>query len=152
MTYATDERPRRLDSSDFILEELPGELMIYDRSRNKAYCLNQTTAFVWQHATGERTVAELAELMGEQIGRPVHVQLIWYALDVLAKDGLLETSTIPGESRRTLLKKMVIGVVAAATFVTVSCVSPAKRNSPSYLEAPDEGQGSDGAWFTTSPC
>jgi hypothetical protein len=138
MTYATDERPRRLYNSDFILEELPGELMIYDRSRNKAYCLNQTTAFVWQHATGERTVTELAELLGEKIGRPVHVQLIWYALDVLAKDGLLETSRVPGESRRAVLKKMVIGVATAATFVTVSLLSPAERDASSRLEAPDE--------------
>jgi Coenzyme PQQ synthesis protein D (PqqD) len=119
MTYAEEEKPRQFESGDLILEELPGELRIYDRKRNKAYCLNQTAAFVWKHANGERTVAELAELMGQEIGRPVHVQLIWYALDVLAKDGLLETSTLSaGRTRRALLKKMGMGTAVADPLVT----------------------------------
>ncbi|HEY4047001.1 MAG TPA: PqqD family protein [Acidobacteriaceae bacterium] len=119
MTYAGEDKPRHIETGDLILEELPGELMIYDRKRNKAYCLNQTTAFVWKHADGKRTVAELAELMGQVIGRPVHVQLIWYALDVLAKDGLLEMSTLSaGMTRRALLKKMGMGVAVPVPVVT----------------------------------
>jgi len=136
MPYTTEHKPQRLASSNLVLEQLPDELMIYDQKRNKAYCLNQTAAFVWQNADGNKTVSDLVELMTRELKKPVNEQVIWFALDVLSKDGLLEGPTavteVPaGVSRRALLQKVGMGVAVAIPAVTVLLVSPAKAHASS---------------------
>lgn len=103
--YTKEDRPQRLNSAQLIVEEIHDETMVYDPARNKAFCLNQTAAFVWKHSDGKKTIAEIAEMMAKEISRPVNVEVVWYALDILAKDGLLAPSeklpTIPaGVTRR----------------------------------------------------
>ena len=103
--YTKEDRPQRLDSAQLIVEEIHDETMVYDPARNKAFCLNQTAAFVWKHSDGKKTIAEIAEMMAKEISRPVNDQVVWYAPDILAKDGLLAPSeklpTIPaGVTRR----------------------------------------------------
>jgi hypothetical protein len=43
-----------------VIQELPGELLIYDLNNHKAHCLNQTAAFIWKHCDGMTTVCEMA--------------------------------------------------------------------------------------------
>ena len=100
MKYPTEEKPQRLESDNLILEQLPDELMIFDPDRNKAFCLNQTAAFVWRHCDGKTTVSEMTELLREDWGKPVDEQVVWFALDLLAKDGLLAPSTALPAGRR----------------------------------------------------
>jgi hypothetical protein len=140
MNYPTEEKPLRLESDKLILEQLPDELMIFDPDRNKAFCLNQTAAFVWRHCDGETTVSEMTELLSADWGKPVDAQVIWFALDILAKDGLLEPSTrLPeaarGITRRDLLQKVGVGAAMAVPLVTVLFVNPAKAHASSL--APD---------------
>ena len=124
--------PLRLQSEKLLIEELPNELMIFDQERNKAFCLNQTAAFVWKQADGKTPVAEIAKRLERDPGRPVDEQVIWFALEVLSKDGLLSSPTVPpsaaaaGVTRRDLLQKMGVGAVALPV-VTVLFVSPPKR-------------------------
>lgn len=91
--------PERLKPDTLILEQMPDELMIFDPARNKAFCLNQTAAFVWENADGKTTVAELAQLMTRKAGKPVNERVVWYALKILAKDGLL----VPAASELSVL-------------------------------------------------
>jgi hypothetical protein len=135
MLETTELRPQRLETSDLVLEELPDELMIYDQKRNKAFCLNQTAAFVWKHSDGQKTVTELAELMGRNLKKPVNEEVVWFALDALSKDGLLQSSTTApvsaGMTRRGMLRKMGMGAAVAAPLVTALLVSPAKAHASS---------------------
>ena len=135
MIQTRESKPQRLQSEDLLLEELPDELMIYDPPRNKAFCLNQTAAFVWRHADGNTTVSEIRELMEKQLGKPASEQMVWFALDMLSKDGLLASSTVVPEavvdlSRRKLLQKLGAGAIALPV-VTVLMVSPAKAHASS---------------------
>jgi hypothetical protein len=135
MIQAKESKPQRLQSEELLLEELPDELMIYDPPRNKAFCLNQTAAFVWRHADGNTTVSEMTALMEQQLGKPVSEQMVWFALDMLSKDGLLASSmTVPEAvvdlSRRKLLQKLGAGALALPV-VTVLMVSPAKAHASS---------------------
>ena len=139
MICPEEHRPLRLPSDQLIVEELPDELMIYDPARSKAFCLNQTAAFVWNHSDGTRTIAEMAELMGQRLGEPVNEQVIQYALDALSKDGLLAPSTILPASccwvtRRDLLRKLGAGA-ATLPLITVLVVSPAKAHASSIERA-----------------
>ena len=140
MICARDERPLRLWSDKLIVEELADELMIYDPDRNKAFCLNQTAAFVWNHCDGTKTIAEITALMGQQAGRAVDEQIVRIALNVLAKDELLSPSSIvqpvaSAVTRRGVLKKLGVGAVAAP-LVTVLFVSPDKAHASSFFPVP----------------
>ena len=140
--------PQRLESGDLILEELRDELMIYDSRRNQAFCLNQTAAFVWKHADGNTTVAEMASRLGQQLDTAVDEQVIWFALDQFSKDGLLAPTTILPSSiaevtRRTLLKKMGVGAIALPV-VTSLLISPAKAHASSMAPSSSTPSGAAG--------
>jgi hypothetical protein len=141
MTCAKQETPQRLSAADLIVEELPDELMVYDPDRNKAFCLNQTAAFVWKHADGTKTVDEIAAVMTKELAKPVTAEMVQFALDVLAKDGLLEASetgpAIPaGVTRRELLQKFGVGAMALPA-VSVLFVSPMKAHASSAAAGSD---------------
>jgi hypothetical protein len=60
---APPERPRA--RPDVVFRQLDDEWVIYDPVTNRLHALNLTAALVWEHCTGERTVAEIA---GEVLG------------------------------------------------------------------------------------
>ena len=137
MIQSEERRPLRLQSDSLILEQLPNELMIYDREQNKAFCLNQTAAFVWNHADGKTNVVEMAKRLGEQLDKPVkeNEEVVWFAMEMLAKDGLLDSSTvlplpIQELTRRKMLQRLGVGAVALPV-VTALFVSPAKAHASS---------------------
>jgi hypothetical protein len=159
MNYLTKEKPQRLESDNLILEQMPDELMIFDPDRNKAFCLNQTAAFVWRHCDGKTTVSEMTERLGEDWGKPVDEQVIWFALDLLRKDGLLAPSralvAASGVTRRAVLQKLGTGAAMAVPLVTVLFVNPAKAhasslapNTPPNTESlPSRSNGGFWAWL-----
>jgi hypothetical protein len=137
MIQSKERRPLRVHSESLILEQLPNELMIYDREQNKAFCLNQTAAFVWNHADGKTSVVEMAKGLGHQSGKPAkeNEELVWFAVQILSKDGLLDSSTvlppsILGLTRREMLQRLGVGAMALPV-VTALFVSPAKAHASS---------------------
>lgn len=50
----------RVREEDLLIRELGEELLIYDLRRHRAYCLNQTAAFIWRLADGRTSVREMA--------------------------------------------------------------------------------------------
>jgi hypothetical protein len=141
MTHVSETTPLRLQSANLVLEDVRDELMIYDPERNKAFCLNETAAYVWRHADGKTTVAEMAKRMEEDLKKPANDEVVLFALDVLFKDGLLAPATpLPrtaqGVTRRDMLQKMGVGAMAIPV-VTALFVSPARAHASSV--APTEG-------------
>jgi hypothetical protein len=119
------------------LDQLQHELMIYDPEQNKAFCLNHTAAFVWNRADGKTTVAEMAKSLGQHSDRPMHEneKLVGFALEVLAKNGLLVSSTVVppatlGLTRPGMLRQLGVGAMAVPA-VTALFVSPAKAHASS---------------------
>jgi len=137
MICSEEERPLRLQSKSMILEQLQHELIIYDPEQNKAFCLNHTAAFVWNRADGKTTVAEMAKSLGQHSDRPrpENEKLVGFALEVLAKDGLLVSSTVMrpaalGLTRRRMLQQLGVGTVAMPA-VTALFLSKAKARASS---------------------
>lgn len=52
-------------NSDFNLEEIDNELLLYHPARTRAVYLNQTAALVWQLCDNERSVGEIVSLIEE---------------------------------------------------------------------------------------
>ena len=111
---------------DVVIQELPGELLIYDLSNDRAFCLNETSAYVWKHADGEKSVAELRRLMERDFKAAVREDLIWLALEQLGRDGLMETETAAefvGVSRREVIRQIGLSSLIALPLIA-SLASP----------------------------
>jgi hypothetical protein len=113
---------------NIVVQELDGEVLIYDLTENKAFCLNQTSALVWQSCDGTRTIAEINDLLGKQLNSQVNEDVVWLALDQLSKENLIQTDYKPNEkfsglSRREVIRKVGLASVIALPVVT-SLVAP----------------------------
>ncbi|HEY6121522.1 MAG TPA: PqqD family protein [Pyrinomonadaceae bacterium] len=119
-----------------IVKHLPNEVLIYDSDRDKAHCLNQTAAQVWQACDGNRDVAGLREFVGNELGHEVPEEVIWLALDQLEKFHLLECvpekpARLSGITRRELVRR--IGFVAIALPVILSITAPTAQAQASLF-------------------
>ena len=111
-----------------VVQELSGEVLVFDRERNKAHCLNRTAALVWSHCDGNSSVAEMARAIERETNVPVDEDLIWLGVEQLSKAHLLrERAEMPehktGLSRREVIRR--IGLTAAVALpVVTSIVAP----------------------------
>ena len=111
--------------ANIVVQEMDSEILIYDLSINKAYCLNQTAGLVFQLCDGKRTVAEISDLMSKELKMLVSEDCVWLALDGLKKDGLLEnaeelTNHFAGLTRREVVKK--VGLASMVMLPLISSV------------------------------
>lgn len=123
-----------------VIQEMPGEVLVYDLDTNKAHCLNETAAFVWKSCDGNTSIQDMAGILATQTGKSVNEDLIWLAIDQLSENRLLEkeiTSSFSGQSRREAIKKIgmasmialpiIASLVAPQSALAVgscSCISP----------------------------
>jgi len=52
-------------NSEFSLEEIDDELLLYHPAKTKAVYLNETAALVWQLCDSERSIGEITSLLEE---------------------------------------------------------------------------------------
>jgi len=112
--------------SGLVVQEVPDELLVYDLDSNKAHCLNQSAAMVWRSCNGDNSVAEIAELVGQQAGSGVTEDFVWLAIDQLSENNLLEKEVavdLKGLSRREAIKKIGMASVIAVPVIA-SLVAP----------------------------
>jgi hypothetical protein len=123
--------------ADIVVRELENEILLYDLSLHKAYCLNQTSALVYQLCDGTNSVAEISGLMSKELKTSVSEDLVWLALKELRKQNLLENgeelnNPVVGLSRRELLKKarqaslvmlpVIVTLVAPTAAMAATCI------------------------------
>jgi len=111
---------------ELLVQELADELLVYDRTRHKAHCLNQTAALVWQRCDGKTSVTEMARLLGKETHTRVDEAVVWLAFDQLSKAHLLqgdarEWTGRSGISRREVMRR--IGAAAAVALPVVSSIA-----------------------------
>lgn len=125
-----------------IIEQLAGEVLVYDCERDKAHCLNQTAALIWKYCDGKTKVSSMTRQLERDLDtNRVDEKLVWYALDQLSKDHLLEetetfvpAAMLGGLTRRQMVRVLGVAAVVAVPLVTTivvptaraatSCVSP----------------------------
>jgi hypothetical protein len=109
--------------SGLIAKEADGEVLIYDLERNKAHCLNNMAARVWQYCDGETTLEAACSSLSRELGAPCNQELVCYALKQFANDNLLEEKVdlppfIAGMNRRQLVRALGLGAIIAVPLVT----------------------------------
>ena len=111
-----------------VIQDLPDEVLVYDLDGDRAHCLNQTAAFVWQRCDGRNTTAQITRKLGQQFDCSVDEKIVWLALDQLGRNHLLERQPIPppalmGMNRRAMVRALGLAAIIAVPVVT-SIVAP----------------------------
>ena len=123
---SSEQTMPRARKEGLLVQELADELLVYDRTRHKAHCLNQTAALVWQRCDGKTSVTEMARLLGKETHTRVDEAVVWLAFDQLSKAHLLqgdarEWTGHSGISRREVMRR--IGAAAAVALPVVSSIA-----------------------------
>lgn len=113
---------------EIIVQELNGEVLIYDLKTNKAVCLNETSSMVWDACDGNQSVSEISQSIGKKLNSPANEDIVWLALDQLKKERLIANggevvSKFDGMSRREVIRKVGLGTMIALPLVS-SLVAP----------------------------
>ena len=120
---------------NLVVQDLNGETLIYDLDTNRAVCLNETSALVWQNCDGVKTVSDISSVLSAETNNSASEDLVWLALDMLNKENLIENSAeielkFESVSRREVIKKIGLGTMIALPFVS-SMVAPVPANAQS---------------------
>ena len=115
---------------DIVVQELDGEVLIYDLRANKAFCLNETSALIWQACDGDKDVPQLADFVANRLNLKANEDLVWLALDQLKKEKLIDNmpaadGRFAGMSRREVIKKVAVGSMIAIPIVSGLVAPPA---------------------------
>ncbi len=144
------EKMPRARKSGLIVKEVDGEILIYDRERNKAHCLNPTAAKIWKHCDGETTLSDACEALARDLNTPVETSLVEYAVEQFSADHLLEADSampafmIPGLNRRQMVRTLGLGALIAVPLVT-SILAPTPAQAATCTP-------SGGACTTSATC
>lgn len=113
---------------EIVVQELNGEVLIYDLRIDKAFCLNETSGLVWEACDGSKNVSEISRSISRKLNAPAGEDLVWLALDQLKKEKLIANSeevisNFEGMSRRDVVKKIGLASVIALPVIT-SLIAP----------------------------
>lgn len=98
-------------SDKLLIHEVGDELVVYDRTNDRAHRLNPTAARVWRSLDGTRTLEDVATLIGAEL------KVVELALGQLSAAKLL-VGEAPAVSRRRALRR-VAGLAAAGLALPV---------------------------------
>ena len=118
---------------DLVVQESGKELLLYDLKTNKVFCLNETSAVVYQACDGKTTFADLKGQIN------FSDELMFLALAELNRENLLAedyNSPYEGMSRRQAVKKIGFSALIALPIIT-SIVAPVAGASQSTCVYPD---------------
>lgn len=121
----------KVKTKDILVQHHAGEILIYDLSISKAYCLNETSAIVYQTCDGETTLAEVKNR------HQLSDDLIYLALDQLHKERLLGEnedyrSPLANINRREAIRRAGLASLAALPVISV-LIAPQAANAASLF-------------------
>jgi len=125
---------------DLIVKELDGELLVYDEDSKKAFCLNGSSAAIWNMCDGQTSIATMVERAATLLALPVDESYVSFALERLERDGLLEPGFDMLPERKVVTRAQLIrrfsryGIAAAAAIPLIAVVT-APTAAKAYGEA-----------------
>lgn len=116
-------------SENLLIQEFENEVLIYDAQIDKAYCLNETSARVFEACDGETSFDELKRRY------KFTDDLIFLALDQLRKENLLPggdsyRSPFAGMNRREAVRRAGLATMVVLPVIS-ALVAPTAANAAS---------------------
>ncbi|HRH43123.1 MAG TPA: PqqD family protein [Pyrinomonadaceae bacterium] len=114
---------------NIVVQETDNEILIYDLTKNRIFCLNETSAKVWDACNGQNSVSAIAKSLD------FSEEIVLLALDQLNRENLVENfkgshRSFKGFSRRQIIKKIGFASMTALPLV-ISVVAPKAINAQS---------------------
>ena len=131
----TTWQPRKLRGDRITVREIEAEVLIYDGRTHRAWCLNPSSACIWQLCDGRNTVGNIAAGAAKELGLAVTEELVLMTIEELQEKGLLEGDM--GEarprdaSRREMIQKLSLATAALLPVVAAITAPPALAQSGS---------------------
>lgn len=127
---------------EIVVRELENEILIYDFREDKALCLNETSALIWQMCNGKRTVKEIGSEVNGKLGSTVSEDFIWLAIEQLKKNNLLENGRelpdkFEGMDRREVVRRIGLASFAALPLIS-AVIAPSAAQAASGCLAPGQ--------------
>ena len=133
-------------NENLLIQEVGDELVVYDKVRDRAHCLNRTAALVWSYCDGQTTMKGMTKLLQKELNLPAADEgIVSLALNQLDEAHLMGVNTDkhgrePSISRRELIKRVgLIGSMAVLLPVVTSLAVPVAAESFSPAEADECG-------------
>ena len=124
-----------------VIQELDDETLVYDTETDKAHCLNQTAALVWEQCDGKTTVEQAARSLQSKLDVPVGADIIWLAVKQLRRFHLVEGSQkSPSVSRRELVLKYAPVALALPVIMSITAPTPAQGATCVAAGSPCSGE------------
>jgi hypothetical protein len=135
-----------------VIQELRDEILIYDLQKNKALCLNQTSALIWQECDGTKSVAEISQSLSKKLKLNISQDIVWLALSQFKTDNLLTDShqfitPFEGLTRREVVRRIGFASIIALPVIS-SVVAPTAIHAQSGAGGqcfPADNTGNDSA-------
>jgi hypothetical protein len=108
---------------NIVIQELQDEILIYDLRKNKALCLNKTSAMIWQECDGTKSVAEISQTLGKKLKLNIPQDLVWLAVEQFKTDNLLNNSQSVVTPFEGLTRREVIRKIGFASMVMLPVIS-----------------------------
>jgi hypothetical protein len=115
-----------------IVEELPDEVLVYDRDRNRAHCLNKAAALVWESCDGKTAISDVALNLRKQLNAEFNDETVLHALTNLHKAHLLDGLPKEGLSAAGMSRRAVIAKLGLAAALVTTIVAPAAAAAASH--------------------
>lgn len=120
---------------NLVMQNLENEVLLYDLKVNKAFCLNETLAFVWNACDGNQSVTAISRRLSQEFSHPIDEDFVWLALEQLKKEKLLMNgealkTNFKGLSRREVIRKVGLSSMVALPLIS-SVIAPTALNAQS---------------------
>jgi len=125
---------------NLVVQKSGKELLVYDLGSNKAICLNRTSALIWESCDGATSPWEIGKKLRQELGEEVTENLIWFALEQLHDENLLDNKEdfvrrYKGLSRRDVISKIGLSSLIALPIIA-SLTAPKAINAQSTVCLP----------------
>lgn len=120
---------------NIVVQDSKKEILVYDLTLNKAFLLNETSAFVWQNCDGTKEIFEISKDLAQRNRQPINEDIVWLAIDQLKNNNLIENSGelnsgFEGMNRRKVVKKIGLSTMIALPMIS-ALVAPTAANAQS---------------------
>lgn len=128
-------------TSDIVVQNLDGETLVYDLLTNKALCLNETSAAVFNACGSQSSFDDLKRAF------KFTDELIFLALDELKRENLLAEDTkfvspFAGMTRRDALRQVGLATMITLPLIT-GLIAPKAANAASGAAVACSAPGAD---------
>ena len=152
--FSNDADARSLPQfrTSLIVKELAGEVLVYDETSTKAYCLNKSAATIWGMCDGKTSISEMARKSAIEIDGMIDEVFVAVALTSFRDNGLLENESgdirpIARLTRAELVARVGrVGLAAAVALPLVTSIV-----APTAAKAYGRSSGETGRGGNTNP-